>query len=93
MPSARVITATSENPRRFPKRAEAEADILYRLVDRVSGHRFTTFLLEPAVASKLDPGASLRLWPVQAIALKGIGAELHVRLKFFLHLSVRLATP
>jgi hypothetical protein len=45
------------------------------------------------VASKLDPGASLRFWPVQAIALKGIGAELHVRFKLFLHLAVGLATP
>jgi hypothetical protein len=45
------------------------------------------------VTSKLDPGASLRFWPIQAIALKGIGAELHVRFKFFLHLAVRLATP
>jgi hypothetical protein len=62
-------------------------------VDRVSSHRVTTFLFEPAVASKLDPGASLRLWPVQAIALKRICAELHVRFKFFLHLAGRLATP
>ena len=45
------------------------------------------------MASKLDPGVSLRFWPVQAIALKGIGAELHVRFKFFLHLAVGLATP
>jgi hypothetical protein len=45
------------------------------------------------VASKLDPGASLRLCPVQAIALKGNCAELHVSFKFFLHLAVRLATP
>src|SRR5258708_13040462 len=45
------------------------------------------------MASKLDPSASLRSWPVQAIALKGIGAELHVRFKFFLHLAVGLATP
>jgi hypothetical protein len=45
------------------------------------------------VASKLDPSASLRFWPVQTIALKGIGAELHVRFKFLLHLAVRLATP
>jgi hypothetical protein len=30
------------------------------------------------MTSKLDPGASLRLRPLQTTALKRIGAELHV---------------
>ena len=71
---------------RFSQYTHAEAQILKKDIDEISGNRFAAFLLETLRASELEPRASLRFGTGYSRTLKKVGPMLHMRAKFVLEI-------
>ena len=79
--------------RGLSQHAKAEAKILHENVEEIAGHLLAGLFFESFISAKLDPRAPNSLDAAHPRSFQIIGAELDMRLEFFVHFGPGPGSP